>query len=208
MVKYLNSNHSFVIGIAGGSGSGKTYLARALRTKLVPIRSEIISQDYYYKDQSDISLEHRPNCNYDEPASIDFNLMVNQLSELKCQHAIDHPLYDFTIHNRKTETRHLNAVPVLIVEGILIFTNASLLELFDLKIYVDTPPDVRLARRLERDIQERGRDMKSVLAQYHNTVSPMHKLYVEPVKSVADVIIQGQGNMEIFAEMIACWINT
>ena len=192
-----------IVGIAGGSGSGKTTLVREI-LKLLPGQSVVvIPQDAYYKDNSQLSLEERRRINYDHPGSIDTDLLVKHLAALKAGRAIERPTYDFTIYTRRPETVHVEPADVIIVEGILILENRRLRELMDLKLFVDTDADIRLIRRLTRDIQERGRTLDSVIQQYTETVRPMHLEFVEPSKRHADVIIPEGGLNEAAIAMIA-----
>ncbi len=154
-----------------------------------------MSQDDYYRDHSHISIMQRTRMNYDHPDAIDFDLLVEQLSTLKSGRAIQHPLYDFAVHNRKKETRSAGPVDVVIVDGILIYVPQKCRDLFDFKVFVDTPPDICLVRRLRRDVQERGRTMESVLQQYLNTVRPMFEKYVAPTSRFADFVVEGVGDM-------------
>jgi len=192
-----------IVGIAGGSGSGKTTLVREI-LKLLPGQSVVvIPQDAYYKDNSQLSLEERRRINYDHPDSIDTDLLVRHLAALKAGRAIERPTYDFTTYTRQPATVHVEPVDVIIIEGILILENRRLRELMDLKLFVDTDADIRLIRRLTRDIQERGRTLDSVIQQYTETVRPMHLEFVEPSKRHADVIIPEGGLNEAAIAMIA-----
>jgi uridine kinase len=192
-----------IVGIAGGSGSGKTTLVREI-LKLLPGQSVVvIPQDAYYKDNSPLSLEERRRINYDHPDSIDTDLLVKHLAVLKAGRSIERPTYDFTNYIRRPETVHVEPADVIIVEGILILENRRLRELMDLKLFVDTDADIRLIRRLTRDIQERGRTLDSVIQQYTETVRPMHLEFVEPSKRHADVIIPEGGLNEAAIAMIA-----
>lgn len=197
-----------VLGLSGGSGAGKTFLAQCLQKKLLPIRSLVLSQDFYYKDQGQIPLAHRARCNYDEPDAIDFSILIRNLIDLKLGRTIQRPVYDFALHTRASEVCTVAPAPVIIVDGILIFNHDQLRELFDLQIFIETPADVRLMRRLYRDVQERGRSVESVITQYQETVRPMHAQFVETVKNRADIVVSGAGNLQIFAEMLAVWIKT
>ena len=197
----------YLIGIVGGSGAGKTFLAKKIQSLLLPIESELIPQDDYYRDKTHMTMAERKRCNYDEPASIDFELLRQNLNELKLGNSIRHPLYDFKTHNQSGQTRKIEPVPVIIVDGILLFTNKELADLFDLRVFIDISADIRLARRLRRDVTERGRNMDSVLNQIQETVSPMYYKYVEPSKSLADIVIQGVGDMAVVTEMVSAWLK-
>lgn len=203
----LNNPKVMVLGLSGGSGAGKTFLALCLQEQLEPLRSLILSQDFYYKDQGQIPLAERSRCNYDEPSAIDFSLLIRNLSDLKMGRMIQRPVYNFALHTRASETCTVAPAPVIIVDGILIFSDEQMQKQFDLQIFIETPADVRLMRRLHRDVQERGRSVESVLAQYRETVRPMHTRFVESVKSRADIVVSGAGNLQIFAEMLAAWIK-
>jgi uridine kinase len=189
-----NVSNIILIGVAGASGSGKSYFARRLQQQL-DRSSLLLSQDDYYKDRSDITLEERESINYDHPDSLDFELLVQHLTMLKDGLAIEHPLYDFSVHNRKTETAHVEPAEVILVDGILLYAVDQCRELFDIKVFVDTPMDFCFVRRLQRDIQERGRSVDSVISQYLATVRPMFIEFVEPTKEQADVVVDGAGEV-------------
>ncbi|MFC5370565.1 uridine kinase [Arcanobacterium bovis] len=182
----------FVIGIAGGTGSGKTTLTRAIAERF-DTKTTVVFHDNYYKEHHDLTHEQRAKLNFDAPEAFDSDLMAQQLQELIAGRAVDCPVYDFTEHNRKSHTIRIEPAPVILVEGILIFAQPELCELFDLKLFVDTDADVRIMRRIKRDVLERGRDINSVEKQYLSTVKPMHELYVEPSKRHADLIIPEGG---------------
>ncbi|OGN61858.1 MAG: uridine kinase [Chlamydiae bacterium RIFCSPHIGHO2_12_FULL_49_11] len=186
------AGHKVLIGIAGGTGSGKTTLAQQIRDNF-KINSILISQDAYYKDLSHLPHEERAKANFDHPNSIDFNLLHEHLCALKEGKAIEQPIYDFATHSRKPEKVQIEAVDLIIVEGILLFAIESVRSVCDLKIFIDTDHDIRMLRRIERDIKERGRDFAGVKEQYLTTVKPMHDAFVEPSKVYADVIIPGGG---------------
>lgn len=177
-----------VIGIAGGTGSGKTTLMNNLISRFEGMVT-VISHDNYYKRHDDMTYEERSQLNYDEPAAFDTSLMVYHLEELRRGHAIECPVYDFTIHNRSEQTIHIVPKKVIIVEGILIFENEELRNLMDIRIFVDTDADIRLCRRIKRDVNKRGRTLESVLKQYQDTVKPMHERYVEPSKKYANIVV-------------------
>lgn len=191
----------FFIGIAGGTGSGKTYVATELQ-KADPTKILILSHDNYYKSHDDIPLEERKQLNYDEPAAIDEELFVQQLSALKRGEAIDMPMYDFGTHTRKQETRRVEPQPVIIIEGILILTDPRVRDLLDLTIFIDVEPDIRLARRLERDVGTRDKTFQESLNQYLTSAQPMHDKYVEPGKDDADLIINNNRTMEALQDAL------
>ncbi|HLS31529.1 MAG TPA: uridine kinase [Flavobacteriaceae bacterium] len=178
-----------IIGIAGGTGSGKTTVVNMIVEQLQHKEVAVISQDSYYRDTSHLSYEERIKINFDHPQSIDFDLLVEHLEALKRGESIEQPVYSFVDHNRTGETVTTSPKAVMIVEGILLLTNPALRKLFDIKIYVHTDSDERLIRRLKRDISERGRDLHEVLDRYQNTLKPMHQQFIEPSKEFADIII-------------------
>ena len=178
-----------VIGLGGGSGSGKTTIARSVVEAIGPDEVTLIQHDAYYRDQTDLAMEERVKTNYDHPASFETALLVRHLEELRAGRAVDRPIYDFTVNNRLPETVRVEPKPVVIVEGILVLYEPGLRALMDLKIYVDTDPDLRILRRLERDLKERDRSFDSVHDQYLATVRPMHLQFVEPSKRYADIVI-------------------
>ena len=190
-----------VIGIAGGTGSGKTTLMNNLITTFSGSVT-LLSHDNYYKRHDELTYEERCRLNYDEPAALETDLMARHLDILRRGEAIDCPVYDFTVHNRSDKTIRINPEKVIIVEGILIFENKELRDLMDIKIFVDTDADVRLCRRIKRDVRDRGRSLESVIAQYQNTVKPMHEQYVEPSKKFADIIIPEGGKNLVALDMI------
>ncbi len=194
-------NHILVIGIAGGTGSGKTTLMKRLIEKFED-QVTVLSHDNYYKRHDELSYEQRCGLNYDEPDALETDLMAEHLDRLRHGEAIDCPVYDFTLHNRSGETIHIVPKKVIIVEGILIFENQPLRELMDIRIFVDTDADVRLCRRIKRDVNKRGRTLESVLTQYQDTVKPMHEKYVEPSKKFANVIVPEGGKNLVALDMI------
>ena len=183
-------NSVYIIGIAGGSGSGKSTFARRLTEKF-PDSVSLVSCDNYYKAHDDIPLEERRLLNYDAPEALEFDLMVSHLRALKEGRAVDCPVYDFTLHNRSDKVVRIDPKPVIIVDGILILSDPALRETFDLKIYVETDADERILRRARRDMEVRGRKIDDIMAQYLNTVKPMHETHVEPSKKHADLILHG-----------------
>jgi uridine kinase len=178
-----------IIGIAGGTGCGKTTVVNQIIDQLATEDVAVISQDHYYKDTSNLSLEQRTKINFDHPQSIDFTLLTQHLNDLRNNKPIEQPVYSFVEHNRTGETTTTHPTKVMIVEGILILTNPELRDLFDIKIYVHADSDERLIRRLKRDIAERGRDLEEVLNRYQTTLKPMHQQFIEPTKEFADMII-------------------
>ena len=190
-----------VIGIAGGTGSGKTTLMKNLITEFSGTVT-VLSHDNYYKRHDELTYEERCKLNYDEPAALETDLMARHLDILRSGEAIDCPVYDFTVHNRSDETVRITPEKVIIVEGILIFENKELRDLMDVKIFVDTDADVRLCRRIKRDVRDRGRSLESVIEQYQTTVKPMHEQYVEPSKKFADIIVPEGGKNMVALDMI------
>lgn len=190
-----------VIGIAGGTGSGKTTLMKNI---IENFRDQVtvLSHDNYYKRHDELTYEQRCALNYDEPAALETDLMARHLEKLRQGEAIDCPVYDFTIHNRAQETIRIVPKKVIIVEGILIFENKPLRDLMDIRIFVDTDDDIRLCRRIKRDVNKRGRTLESVLQQYQQTVKPMHEQYVEPSKRFADIVVPEGGKNWVALDMI------
>ena len=187
----------YIIGIAGGSGSGKSTFAGRLK-EAFPDRISLISCDNYYLPHDELSLEQRAHLNYDAPEALEFDLMVRHLEELKnCKPALC-PVYDFTRHTRSDKVTEIEPRPIILIDGILIFHDTALRECMDLKIYVETDADERILRRAKRDMQERGRDLDSVIDQYLTTVKPMHNTYVNPTKVFADIILNGGKNEQAF----------
>ena len=190
-----------VIGIAGGTGSGKTTLMKNLISHFGGMVT-VLSHDNYYKRHDELPLEQRSQLNYDEPDALETDLMAQHLDLLRQGHAIDCPVYDFSNHNRSDETIRIEPNPVIIVEGILIFENQPLRELMDIRIFVDTDADIRLCRRIKRDVTKRGRTLESVLIQYQQTVKPMHEKYVEPSKRFAHIVVPEGGKNVVALDMI------
>ena len=197
---------SLVIGIAGGSGSGKTTLLKNILETFGPAIT-VISHDNYYKRHDELTYEERCKLNYDEPAALETELMVQQLDQLRNGQEILCPVYDFTIHNRSDETTLIKPERVIIVEGILIFENKQLRDLMDIKIFVDADADVRICRRIKRDVNKRGRSLESVISQYQDTVKPMHEKYVEPSKKYADIVVPEGGKNLVALAMIQGYIS-
>lgn len=190
-----------VIGIAGGTGSGKSTMIRKIKEEFSD-EITILSHDFYYKQHNDIPFEERKKLNYDHPNAFDTDLMINHIKALKEWRSIERPVYDFTIHNRVDETVTVKPAKVIIVEGILIFENKELLDMFDIKVFIDTDADVRIIRRILRDVRERGRTLDSVVNQYLTTVKLMHEQFVEPSKKNADIIIPEGGYNVVALEML------
>lgn len=191
-----------IIGICGGTGSGKTTIARKIIEAVERKRVVLLEQDSYYRNLEDMPLDARRQTNFDHPDSIDSEMLVNHLKRLRQGQSIEMPIYDFRTHTRKPETEHIDPKRVVIVEGILIFAEPRISDLLDVKVFVDTPDDIRFIRRLQRDIRERGRTVESVIAQYYATVRPMHFEFVETSKRTADLIIPEGGNPEIGVEFL------
>ena len=197
---------SLVIGIAGGSGSGKTTLLKNIIGTFGPAIT-VLSHDNYYKRHDEMTYEERCKLNYDEPAALETDLMVRQLEQLRNGQEILCPVYDFTVHNRSDETILIKPEQVIIVEGILIFENEDLRNLMDIKIFVDADADIRICRRIKRDVNKRGRSLESVITQYQETVKPMHEKYVEPSKKYADIVVPEGGKNLVALAMIQGYIS-
>lgn len=195
------SKEAIVIGIAGGTGSGKSTMVRRIQEEFGPAVA-LISHDFYYKAHDELSYDERCLLNYDHPNSFDTDLMIRHLKGLRRGETICRPVYDFTIHNRSLESVPVDPAKVIIVEGILIFENKELLDLFDIKLYIDTDADVRIIRRILRDVKKRGRTLESVVEQYLTTVKVMHELFVEPTKKYAGIIIPEGGRNEVALAMV------
>jgi uridine kinase len=196
-----------VIGIAGGTGSGKTTVVNQIIQELPEGEVCVISQDSYYKDTSHLPFDERTKINFDHPKAIDFDLLVAHLKELKKGNAIEQPIYSFIEHNRTKETITMYPKKVIIVEGILILTHTDIRELFDIKLYVHADSDERLIRRLRRDMSERGRDLDEVINRYQNTLKPMHQQFIEPTKEFADIIIPNNRYNTVAVDLIRKIIN-
>ena len=197
-----NKQPPVTIGIAGGTGSGKTTVSNAIIDALGRDKIAYLAHDSYYKDLRGLPREQRQRVNFDHPNSLDTELMIAHIQQLQRWESIELPMYDFRLHERMTETERVGAKPVILVEGILILAVPALRDQFDIKLFVDTDADVRLVRRLQRDMSERGRTVESVLNQYLKTVRPMHLEFVEPSKRYADVIIPEGGHNTIAIDMI------
>ncbi|MCI0525288.1 MAG: uridine kinase [Acidobacteria bacterium] len=192
-----------IIGICGGTGSGKTTVARRILDNVKDECVIFLQQDSYYRNLGDMPIELRHQINFDHPDALDNDLFINHVKALRAGEAIEMPVYDFSNHSRKNETIRIEPKPILILEGILIFVDAALRELMDIKIFVDTADDLRFVRRLQRDVHERGRTVESVIKQYLDTVRPMHEQFVEPSKRFADVIIPEGGYNEVGIDLIS-----
>ncbi len=190
-----------VIGIAGGTGSGKTTITREIVNRLGE-NVTVITHDSFYKERHDLTYEERTKLNYDHPNAFDNDMMAEAIAKLKNGEPVEIPIYDYTIHDRTDNTMTLHPTPVILVEGILIYYSEELRNLMDIKLFVDTDADVRILRRIVRDIKERGRSLDSVVSQYLNTVKPMHEAFVEPTKKYADIIIPEGGENLVALEMV------
>ena len=205
---FMVAHHPLVIGIAGGSGSGKTTVAQVILQRVGPERISFLQHDAYYKDLSGLPPAQRAEVNFDHPNSLESELLSRHIRELRDSLPIEVPIYDFSTHSRTTRSYTVQARGVILVEGILIFADPDLRDLFDVKIFVDTDSDLRFIRRLQRDIAERGRTTESVIKQYLNTVRPMHLEFVEPSKRYADVIIPEGGFNTAALDMVVARIET
>ncbi len=198
---------TLVIGIAGGTGSGKTTIARRITSALPSTAVDRIEHDSYYRDRQDLPYEDRCKLNFDHPSSLETELLIEHVAKLREGHAIEVPEYDFTTHSRKTETRRVEPRDVIVVEGILVLAEERLRELFDIKLFVDTDSDIRAFRRIRRDIEKRGRTFEQVRDQYYNSVRPMHLRFVEPSKRWADLIIPEGGNNRVALDILIAKIS-
>lgn len=198
---------SFLIGVAGGTGSGKTTLTSNILTALKRTQVSVIQHDWYYYDRSDVPPKERVNINYDHPEALETELLVRHLRQLKRGRTIKPPRYNFVTHTRMEAGEAIRPTPVIIVEGILLFVDEKLRELFDLKIFVQTESDLRVLRRLQRDLSERGRSFESAVRQYQETVRPMHEMFVEPSKQVADIIVPASRSNQKAIKMIVDMIQ-
>ena len=193
---------AYVVGVAGGTGSGKTTVSHSVVEALPADAVSIIQHDNYYRDRPDLDYEERCQLNFDHPESLETELLIEHLGQLRAGVGVDVPVYDFASHRRAKETTRVEPTPVLIVEGILVFVERRLREYLDLKLFVDTPADIRVFRRIRRDIEQRGRDFASIREQYYATVRPMHLQFVEPSKSYADLIIPEGGRNQVALDLI------
>ena len=203
-----NKTDPIVIGIAGGTGSGKTTVANVILRRVGKDRIAYLPHDAYYRELKDLPPNQRAAVNFDHPDSLESELMLAHIIQLKKWESVNLPIYDFSTHSRTDNKIQIDPQPVIIVEGILIFAEAKLREIFDVKIFVDTDPDLRFIRRLQRDIAERGRTMEKVIQQYLTTVRPMHLEFVEPSKRYADVIIPEGGLNEVAMELVIARIES
>ncbi|MEE6638358.1 uridine kinase [Limosilactobacillus pontis] len=191
-----------IIGVTGGSGSGKTTVSKAIYNQLHGQAIQIITQDTYYNDQADMTMAERKAVNYDHPLAFDTDLLIEQLADLRNNKAIEMPVYDYTQYTRSTETVHVEPQDVIILEGILILDDERLRDLMDIKVYVDTDDDIRIIRRIKRDMAERGRTLDSVINQYLATVKPMYHQFVEPTKRYADIIVPEGGENRVAIDIL------
>ncbi|WP_430689984.1 uridine kinase [Lentilactobacillus laojiaonis] len=206
-MKY-NNQRPVVIGVTGGSGSGKTTVSRKIFNELSQNSILILQQDSYYNDQANMTMEQRANVNYDHPLAFDTDLLIEQLSQLLDYKAIEKPVYDYNLLTRGTETIHQEPREVIILEGILILDDARLRDLMDIKVFVDTDDDIRIIRRIQRDTQERGRSLDGIIEQYLNTVKPMYHQFVEPTKRYADIIVPEGGNNQVAIDLLTTKIRS
>ncbi len=192
---------TLVIGIAGGTGSGKTTITRRLQRQF---ENQVCTlyHDNYYRAHDQLTMEERSKLNYDEPAAFETDLLIRHLEALRRGESVDEPIYDYTVHNRSAQTQRILPAPVVLVEGILILENEALCRSMDIKVFVDADADVRILRRIVRDVRDRGRSLESVVNQYLTTVKPMHELYVEPSRRRADIIIPEGGHNEVAMELL------
>ncbi len=197
-----------VIGVAGGSGSGKTSVTKAIYDRFKGHSILLLEQDYYYKDQSDVPFEKRLKTNYDHPLAFDTDLLIEHIEKLLRFEPIEKPVYDYSIHTRSKEVIQVEPKDVIILEGILVLEDERLRNLMDIKLYVDTDADLRIIRRLTRDIKERGRSFDSVIDQYVNVVRPMHNQFIEPTKRYADLIIPEGGHNHVAIDLMVTKIQT
>lgn len=197
-----------VIGVAGGSGSGKTSVTKAIYESFKGHSITMLQQDYYYKDQSDLPFEERLKTNYDHPLAFDNDLLIEHIEKLLRYETIDKPVYDYSIHTRSKEIIEVEPKDVIILEGILVLEDERLRNLMDIKLFVDTDADIRIIRRMSRDIKERGRTLDSVIEQYTNVVRPMHNQFIEPTKRYADVIIPEGGQNHVAIDLMVTKIQT
>lgn len=204
----MDKEKPVVIGVAGGSGSGKTSVTRSICERFADKTILVIEQDYYYKDQSHLPFEERLNTNYDHPLAFDNDLLIEHVTDLLHLKSIQKPVYDYKKHTRSEEVIEVEPKEVIILEGILILEDQRLLDLMDIKVFVDTDADLRIMRRMMRDIKERGRTMDSVMDQYINVVRPMHLQFVEPTKRYADIIIPEGGSNLVAIDLMATKIQT
>ena len=200
--RFKMSDNRIVIGFCGGSGSGKTTIARAIKEEFKE-QASVVSMDSFYKYQPNMTYEERTKTNYDHPDAFDADIMIECIKQLKSGQDTKIPVYDFTIHNRSDEPwQYVKSTPIIVLDGILLFAFPELVDLMDIKVFVDTDADVRILRRVHRDVKKRGRSVDSVMEQYITTVKPMHETYVEPYKRLADIIIPEGGHNKVAVNMI------
>lgn len=204
----MSKNKPIVIGVTGGSGSGKTSVSRAIFNKFSGHSILLLEQDFYYKDQSDLSFEERLKTNYDHPFAFDTELMIQHVEELIQYRSIEKPVYDYAAHTRSSQIVLQEPKEVIIVEGILILEDARLRDLMDIKVYVDTDDDIRIIRRIKRDMEERGRTLDSVIQQYLSVVKPMYHQFIEPTKKYADLIIPEGGQNQVAIDLMTTKISS
>ncbi|MFT9848453.1 uridine kinase [Aneurinibacillus sp. REN35] len=197
-----------IIGVAGGTGSGKTTVAREIYRQFENMSVVMIEQDAYYKDQSHLTMAERVQTNYDHPLAFDNDLLIEQLDSLRAHKAVKKPVYDYTLHTRSADTVYVEPKDVIILEGILILEDARLRDRMDIKVFVDTDADVRIIRRMLRDIADRGRTIESVVEQYLTVVRPMHMQFIEPTKRYADIIVPEGGQNRVAIDLLTTKINT
>lgn len=191
-----------VIGVTGGSGSGKTSVSRAILDKFTEVSILLLEQDFYYKDQNELPFEERLKTNYDHPFAFDTDLFIKDLQKLIQYESIEQPVYDYSKHTRSDQVIHREPKEVIIVEGILILEDKRLRDLMDIKVYVDTDDDIRIIRRIKRDMESRGRTLDSVIHQYLTVVKPMHQQFIEPTKKFADIIIPEGGQNQVAIDLM------
>lgn len=204
----VNLSKPIVIGICGGTGSGKSTVARAIFESLPESNISIIEQDAYYKDQSYLEMEERVKTNYDHPLAFDTDLLIRHIKSLVSGQSIEKPIYDFSIHTRSKKTVHVDSRDIVIIEGIMIFEDKRLRDMMDIKIFVDTDADIRIIRRITRDIRERGRTLESVIGQYLSTVKPAHEQFIEPTKKFADLIIPEGGYNKVAIDIMVAKVKS
>jgi len=197
-----------IVGVAGGTGSGKTTLARTMLKELGNSNAVLIPHDSYYKDNKDLSFEERKNLNYDHPDAFETKLLIDHLKRLQLGDKIEMPTYDYSQHTRSSNSITINPCPVILVEGILVLAESKLRNFFDIKVYVDTDPDIRVLRRISRDISKRGRSFESVREQYLSTVKPMHDAFIEPSKRYADIIVPEGGYNTVALSLLISRLNS
>ncbi|WP_213422891.1 uridine kinase [Bhargavaea massiliensis] len=204
----MTTKRPLIIGIAGGSGSGKTSVTRSIYDVVKEHSVVVIEHDYYYKDQSELAFEERLKTNYDHPLAFDTDLLIEHIKELLEGRPVNRPVYDYALHTRSDKTVEIEPKDVIIIEGILVLDDARLRELMDIKLFVDTDADLRIIRRIQRDIEERGRSISSVIGQYLSVVRPMHNQFIEPTKRYADLIIPEGGENKVAIDLMVTKIKT